>query len=401
MPPAPRLRLTLVTETFPPEVNGVARTLGRWVDTFRQRGHAVQVIRPRRSADDPSEPYVQAVPLPFYPGVQFGIINPVRLRGMMERSSPDLVHIATEGPLGVAAHVAAGGLGVPVASSFHTNFDHYLAHYGLSGFEPVASAYLAWFHNQSAVALAPGDHACQRLRSIGVRRTAVWSRGVDAETFHPRHRDPELRRELGLDGEGVLLLYVGRLAPEKNLNALLDCHERLRQRLSAESREKLRLALVGGGPMAAALATRGSAGVILAGARHGSDLSRWYASADVFAFPSRSETFGNVVLEAQASGLPVVGYDCPALQERTTPGVDGLLAASDEDFTEALRLLCDDQRRRHASALAARATAERQAWPAIFDDLEALYRRLIDRRRQPWPPLGLEFMQAASAFWRA
>jgi glycosyltransferase involved in cell wall biosynthesis len=398
MPLAPHLRLTLVTETFPPEVNGVARTLGRWVDTFRDRGHAVQVIRPRQPADAPSGEHVHGLPVPFYPGVRLGIISPARLRGMLLRSNPDLIHVATEGPLGVAALVASAGLGVPVVSSFHTNFDHYLAHYGLAGLEPVASAYLTWFHNQTGLTLAPGQSACDRLRSIGIRQTAVWSRGVDASVFHPRHRDPALRRELGIDEEGVLLLYVGRLAPEKNLNALLDCYAGLRRRLPEESREQLRLALVGDGPQAAALAARGAAGVVLAGAKHGAELSRWYASADVFAFPSRSETFGNVVLEAQASGLPVVGYDCPALGERVSPGHDGFLAVSDEEFAGALHILCADRGRGAAMATAARAKAERQAWPAIFDTLESLYRQLIEARRLPRPPHGPALPQTATAY---
>jgi glycosyltransferase involved in cell wall biosynthesis len=196
----------------------------------------------------------------------------------------------------------------------------------------------------------------------------------------------------------VLLLYVGRLAPEKNLNALLDCYAGLRRRLPEESRDRLRLALVGDGPQAPALAARGAAGVVLAGAKHGAELSSWYASADVFAFPSRSETFGNVILEAQASALPVVGYDCPALRERVSPSYDGMLAANDEEFVGALQSLHADRRRGDAMATAARAKAERQSWPAIFDTLESLYRQLIDARRLPRPPHGPSLPHTSTAY---
>ena len=224
------LRLTLVTETFSPEVNGVARTLHRWVEGFRARGHHVQVIRPRQHSEGPLPERVLGLPLPLYPQMRFGVASPLRLRKILERSSPDLVHVATEGPLGLAALMAAAALGLPVASSFHTNYDHYLNHYCLGCLEMPLLAYLRWFHNQTAVTLAPSRATQQRLRADGVRRVEIWSRGVDGRTFHPRHRDRTFRASLGLGPNDPLLLYVGRLAAEKNLPALLGAFTRLRQR---------------------------------------------------------------------------------------------------------------------------------------------------------------------------
>jgi glycosyltransferase involved in cell wall biosynthesis len=391
------MRLTLVTETFPPEINGVALTLGRWLDAFRARGHLVRVIRPRQPADAAAAEFVHGLPLPFYPGVRLGIVSPVRLRTILQRSAPDLIHVATEGPLGAAALMASAGMNVPLVSSFHTNFDHYLTHYGLAGFEPLAASYLAWFHNQTAVTLAPGVGTCRRLESIGVTRTAVWSRGVDAEAFHPRHRDAALRRELGLADDGVVLLYVGRLAAEKNLGVLLDLYECWRSRLGSTQRDHVKLVLVGNGPLAGRLALRQSPGVILAGEKRGADLARWYASADVFVFPSRSETFGNAVLEAQSSGLPVIGYDCQAVNERITCGVDGILAATDRDFAGAIERLCGDPELRTGYGAAARSKAERQSWSGIFDELEALYRRIIDSRPASGAAPFPRVLQAPSA----
>jgi glycosyltransferase involved in cell wall biosynthesis len=292
--------------------------------------------------------------------------------------APDLIHIATEGPLGAAALMAAASLQVPVVSSFHTNFDQYLSHYGLAGLEAAVAAYLAWFHNLTELTLAPSQAACARLHAIGVRRTAIWSRGVDAELFHPRHRNPELRQELGLTDGDVLLLYVGRLAAEKNLGALLDAYERLP---IASDGKAVKLALVGDGPLAPSLNARQLPGVILAGEKRGIELSRWYASADVFAFPSKSETFGNVVLEAQASGLPVVGFDSQAISERIEHGVDGILVPSAGDLATALGELCSNRNTRSNMASAARRSAERQSWAAVFDDLEALYYRQLSARQ--------------------
>jgi glycosyltransferase involved in cell wall biosynthesis len=374
------LRLLLVTETFPPEVNGVARTLGRWVEAFRARGHAVAVIRPRQPGEKRAPLLVYGMPLPFYREVRIGVASPPRLCRLLAQYRPDLVHIATEGPLGFSALLAAGWFKLPIASSFHTNFDHYAGHYGFLGVERLAFAYLRWFHNRTRVTLVPSLATRKRLSADGVRHAEIWSRGVDAELFNPRHRSDDLRRSLGLGADDPLLLYVGRLAPEKNLMALVQAFARLRQQAPPGLRERLRLALVGGGPLTASLKVAGYPGIILAGEQRGLSLSRWYASADVFAFPSLSETFGNVMLEAQASGLPVVGFDCQGVNERVAPEEDGLLVPVGGDLAPPLLRLCADAALRRRFGAAARAKAERQDWKPIFDELEDRYRRLIQQR---------------------
>jgi glycosyltransferase involved in cell wall biosynthesis len=363
----------LVTETYPPEVNGVARTLGRWVEAFRSRGHAVRVVRPRQPGETPAEDRIHGVALPFYQQVRFGVAGPLKMGQLLQRLAPDLIHVATEGPLGWSALMAASWLGVPVASSFHTNFDHYAAHYGFFGVERLAFAYLRWFHNLTQVTLVPSQATRQRLLRDGVERVEIWSRGVDAKTFSPAHRDEALRRSLGLEPADPLLVYVGRLAPEKNLTTLLQAFERLRGLTSPEQRDRLKLALVGAGPLSGAIENARQPGVVLAGEQHGAELSRWYASGDVFAFPSLSETFGNVVLEAQASGLPVVGFDCQGVNEQVTPEVHGLLVPTGEDLAPALSRLCEDADARRRMGAFARAKAERQDWKPIFDELEQRY----------------------------
>jgi glycosyltransferase involved in cell wall biosynthesis len=371
------MHLLLITETFSPEVNGVARTLGRWVQAFRERGHTVSVIRPRQKAEGPDCNRVYGMALPFYPEVRIGVVSPGRLRRKLMAYSPDLVHIATEGPLGFSGLRAARGLGLPIASSFHTNFDHYAGHYGLLGIERLAFAYLRWFHNLTQVTLVPSLATQRRLVENSVQRVEIWSRGVDSQLFNPAHRDPGLRQSLGLGQADPLLLYVGRLAPEKNLDALLVAFNRLRQQTTGEKQERLRLALVGAGPREERLRMSPPQGVILAGEHHGLMLSRWYASADLFAFPSLSETFGNVMLEAQASGLPVVGFDCQGVNERVTPDEDGYLVPMGGDLTLPLAKLCANQALREQFGRAARAKAESQDWKPIFDELEDRYSRLV------------------------
>jgi glycosyltransferase involved in cell wall biosynthesis len=361
----------------------VARTLGRWVDTFRSRGHEVAVIRPRRFGEKPSPLLVRALPLPFYPQVRVGMAGLLRMRDLFRTLKPDLVHIATEGPLGLSALLAGRLMGIPIASSFHTNFDYYASHYGFLGVEWLVFLALRWFHNATLVTLVPSEATRQRLLKSGMKRVEIWSRGVDAELFHPRHRDPALRRELGASDTDLLLLYVGRLAPEKNLVALLQAFTNLTRLAPAPLAARLRLVLVGGGPLTQQVQAAAVPGVIVAGEKYGPELSRWYASADLFAFPSLSETFGNVVLEAQASGLPVVAYDCQGVSERVTPEEDGLLVPVGGDLAPALLRLCQDDDARQRFGRAARAKAERQDWRPIFDELERRYRQLVAEHGHP------------------
>jgi glycosyltransferase involved in cell wall biosynthesis len=332
--------------------------------------------------------------------MRFGVASPFRLRRILKRQTPDLVHIATEGPLGLAALLAAISLNVPIASSFHTNFHHYLGHYGFGALESALLTYLRWFHNRTAVTLVPSDATRQRLLADGVRRVELWSRGVDADLFHPGHRDPALRLQIGLRPNDVLMLYVGRLASEKNLSAVLRAFAALRQRLPEGDRERVRLALVGHGPLAETLRAQQPPGVIFGGELHGTELSRWYASADLFAFPSLSETFGNVILEAQASGLPVVGYDCQAVRERVTDGRDGLLVPTGAEMTEALYELCVRRDQRESFGIAARAKALGQTWSPIFDALEDRYFHLVSQsghaRERRLPRIKLRSARAFS-----
>lgn len=371
------MHISLVTETFPPEINGVAMTLGRMVAAMRGRGHRLQVLRPRQAGEALAPGLVRGWALPFYPEVRLGLARVSQLEALLRENQAELVHIATQGPLGWAALAAAARLGLPVVSSFHTNFDQYAAHYHLGWLSPLVRAGLRRFHNRSNMTLVPSRIIQEKLLSQGFLRVHVWSRGVDAECFHPRHRDLALRASLGLDDDGLLLLYVGRLAPEKNLRALLDAYVQLQQQCPEPLRSRLRLALVGAGPMLADLRARCIPGLLLTGMQSGSDLSRWYASADLFVFPSLSETFGNVILEAQASGLAVVGFDCQGVNERVDSGVDGLLASAHGSLLDAMMTLCQDATLRHAMAQASLRKAREQCWATVFSSLEQQYHAVL------------------------
>ena len=330
MKESPRpLRIALVTETYPPEINGVAMTLGRMVDGLRSRGHFVQLVRPRQSpADAPAttatleEVLTHGIAIPSYPGLRLGLPAKRRLLGLWREQRPDVVHVATEGPLGRSAVAAARALRLPVTSDFHTNFDHYSPHYGFAWLKRPISAYLRKFHNHTDLTLVPTEALRQELEHRGYRRVAVLARGVDTGLFHPRQRSRELRAAWGLSDADPAVLHVGRLAAEKNLDLALRAFEAIRAKSP-----RARLIFVGDGPERARLQqTQGDA--IYCGMRRGEDLARHYASGDLFLFPSLTETFGNVTLEALASGLCVVAYRHAGAAELIRHGDNGLLASA-------------------------------------------------------------------------
>jgi glycosyltransferase involved in cell wall biosynthesis len=376
------VNLTLVSETFLPEVNGVAMTLKRLVDGLGARGENVVVVRPRqkadreaaRSATPPAPPalfrewLVPGVALPRYEGLMMGMPVAGRLGRHWRRARPDVVHIATEGPLGWAALAAAARLGIPISSSFHTNFHQYGDHYGYGGAKEIAIAYLRAFHNQTALTMVPTRQMRAQLESDGFQNVDVLSRGVDARLFSPERRSAELRRSWGAEGDDPVVIYVGRLAKEKNISLAVDAFLAVRERLP-----RARFVLVGDGPENAGLRARHPE-FHFAGMRRGEDLAAHYASGDIFLFPSVTETFGNVVTEALGSGLVVVTYDYAAGREHIRHGENGILAHFDAPAAFCASAV-DVAARRHdwpRLRAAARATALGVTWDSIIGRFQHL-----------------------------
>jgi len=322
----PRLTVALVTETYPPEINGVAMTLARLVDGCRTRGHLIHLVRPRQqheqcidreSSDDLLTP---GLPLPRYPDLRFGLPVWRRLEEAWRKQLPDVVHIATEGPLGLAALWVAKRMGIPVLSTFHTNFHTYSRHYGFGLLYGSIDRYLRWFHNSTEQTLVPTRAMATDLQNRGFRGVDVLSRGVDARLFHPSRRCTALRAQWGASEDTPVCLVVSRIAPEKNIALTLKAYASIRQ-----ARPDARMVCVGSGPLLAQL-TREHPDCHFAGTRVGEDLAAHYASADLFLFASITETFGNVISEALASGVPVIAFAKAAAAELVIPGRNGWLA---------------------------------------------------------------------------
>lgn len=381
--PRPQLlRIALVTETYPPEINGVAMTLGRQVEDLLSRGHQVQLIRPRQGMSDKATNNAQleevlkfGVPIPRYAGLKMGLPAKTALMRLWQLKRPDLVHIATEGPLGWSALAAAHKLRLPVSTDFHTNFHSYSQHYGVGWLRRPILAYLRKFHNKACVTLVPTDGIRRELETHGYRNLEVVSRGVDTELFGPHRRNESLRESWGVTPDTQVVIYVGRVAPEKNLPLVFSAF------LAMQAvNDNTKLVIVGDGPERAALQQR-YPDAIFCGMRSGEDLASHYASADVFLFPSLTETFGNVTTEAMASGLAVVAYQYAAAEALIHHGQSGVVApySNAPKFIEAAVELAHDPVQAKQMGKAARQIALSISWESIHDRFERVLHAIIDK----------------------
>jgi len=372
------MRVTLVTETYFPQLNGVSRTLWQVARLLRELGDQVQIVYPDYGVAPEAEHdcLVPSIVPPFYREVRLPRPPFVKAYRAIETFGPDLVHVATEALLGLSVLRFALRREIPVVSSYHTNFDQYTAYYRIGWARGTIWRYLRWFHNQTLETYAPTRATLSALAALGFERLVLWPRGVDAQLFRPdRPGRLAVRQQLGFGPSDVVIGHVSRLAAEKNeeyLGAALGQVARIRP--------QTRLLIVGDGPERHALQERLGTAARFVGYRKGDDLADHYAAADLFAFASRTETFGNVVLEALASGLPVVALRAGGPAETVHDGETGFLVEADDPptrFAEALIRLVDDPPLRSRMAEAARAFALTRSWEAVMGLLREHYLRIV------------------------
>jgi UDP-2,3-diacylglucosamine pyrophosphatase LpxH/glycosyltransferase involved in cell wall biosynthesis len=367
------MKIDIVTDTFVPDVNGVAMTLGRLTDGLRKRGHTVHVIHTGITAKT-GETCVTAVSLPGYKEIRVGLPKPFELRTRWLKNRPDAIYVATESPLGKSALKAANALSIPVASGFHTNFHQYMAQYGMGGFQPLALAYLKHFHQRADCTLTPSKDMVELLCREGFQNVHLLGRGVDTELFSPHKRCETLRSQWGASMESPVAVMVGRVAPEKNFDLAMKTFEQMRQAVP-----DVQCVVIGDGPLRLKLAVK-YPWVHFVGVQSGEELAKHYASSDVLIFPSETETFGNVLLEAMASGLATVSYDYAASALHVKNEENGLKTTKGEELTfinhalQALSLTSDDDLRKSA-----RNTAETLGWDHVVDSFA---NRLIEMKNR-------------------
>jgi len=373
------MRIGIVSETYPPEINGVALTVHSLAAGLARRGHQIDLIRPRQPQRRVDEPGIEVLgvrggALPRYPDLRFGLPAGRALLQRWQRQRPDAVYVATEGPLGWSAMRAAARLGIPLSSGFHTRFDSYAQHYGVGLLTPLVRSYLRRFHRQAATTLVPTAALAQELLALGIGHPRLLRRAVDTQLFHPAQRDDGLRTRWGVDAGTPVVLYVGRIAPEKNPELAVQAFRAIRQHVP-----NARYVWVGDGPARAALAAA-HPDFIFAGVQREQALARHIASADLFPFPSLSETFGNVILEALAAGLPVVAYAEGAAREHVRDGVNGYCVPSGhaQAFIDAAVKLASNPGLIRHMGRAAHASVAELSPEAVIRDFEILLRELAE-----------------------
>ena len=381
MPPDAPLRIALFSEVYWPMVSGVGVTLLRLTEALQARGHQVRVYSATYplppEGDRPEVHRSPSVPFFLYPDVQWAF---PRLRDVVEdlsRFRPDVVHVATEFSLGIAGVKAARQLGVPIVASAHTDYDQYAVRYGVTWALRAGWHYLRWFYGQAHRVLCPSRIYEEHLHSRGVTHTGVWSRGVDPGEFHPRFLSEAYRARFGVGANDLLVTYIGRIAREKNMELLLRAWETL-----VGSRGGAQLVLVGRGPLEDEIRRRELPGVHVTGLMKGRELAEAYASADIFTFPSPTETFGNSLLEAMGSGLPSLVAAAGGVLEFAEHGRNAWLVApnSTEAITDGLGRLLADAALRRRLAEGALQTAGGRRWDVVYDRLVADYRAAASSR---------------------
>jgi glycosyltransferase involved in cell wall biosynthesis len=374
------MKVAYFTESLLPHVDGVSRTLAQLFGTLEKRGVDFRIFSPFKPGPEISwSTRVHEIPYIRFPLYKdYRVASPIghRASARLDEYQPDLIHVVSPTPINVRAEKYGRRRGVPVVSSFHTHFVSYFRFYGFGGLEEIGWKMMRRFYGRCEVVYAPSHSIIRELAENGIRNTELWTRGIDLHRFSPAFRDPDLRRMAGAESDDTpVLLLVSRLVREKDLADLVAMERILRQRGSRH-----RLVLVGEGPMREQLQAE-LPDALFPGHQTGEALARWYASGDVFVFPSTTETFGNVVLEAQASGLPTVVVDRGGPPDQVEPGQNGFIARANDpaDLAAHVERLLNDPAERRRMGAAARAAASERDWSAINGRLIDSYARVIAR----------------------
>jgi glycosyltransferase involved in cell wall biosynthesis len=319
------VRIALVSDTYTPQVNGVTTVVERIVRTLRRARHDVAVVAPAYPGGgggpgDDRELRVPSLPFPSYPAIRLSLPRVRTIRRFLTQFAPQVLHVATEGPLGVMARSYALDHDIPLVTSAHTDFPQYCRFYRAAALEPLAWRFLAWFHRPAKLTHTPGRAMRDALAARGISHAALWGRGVDVSHFHPGRRSRWFRPVHGLREDAVLVLHVGRLAPEKDVPVLLKAWGLVHEAIGSQAQ----LVIAGDGPLAPRVDAVGL-GIRRLGFLDRNHLADLYANADLCVLPSRTETYGLVALEAMASGLPVIAADAGGFRDSVTPGTQGVL----------------------------------------------------------------------------
>ncbi|WNR42079.1 glycosyltransferase family 4 protein [Paenibacillus roseipurpureus] len=375
------MRLALFTDTFVPQMNGVALTLGRFSQYLHRRGVEHLVFSPKSSADpgysDDIRP-ITSIPFFLYPECRLALPNLLALRAELDQFQPDLMHLATPFNIGLCGLHYARKHRISHVASYHTHFDRYLSYYRMKAAVPLYWSYMKWFHQSCDATFAPSQDTISTLQEQGIDRLLLWSRGIDCTLYDPLKKSADVRTRYGITAP-YLFLYVGRVAPEKDIDTLIG----IMRTLPDSIKNQVHWLVVGDGPQLPELRQQAPKNVTFAGYQSGETLAQMYASADLFVFPSSTETFGNVVQEAMASGLPVIAANSGGVRDIVLNGQTGVLCTprQPQSFVQGIASLLENPDRMTSFGVEARNYALGRSWDRIFDNLLHDYEQIVDFRR--------------------
>jgi glycosyltransferase involved in cell wall biosynthesis len=370
------MKIAFFTDTFTPQVNGVTRTFQQFSEYLNKNGIDHRFFVPDTDEEPFSNQIFRFTSLPFflYPECRLALPNFIHIKKELEKFQPDIVHIATPFNMGLTGLVYGNKLNIPIVGSYHTHFDRYLEYYDLQFLSKFIWKYMNWFHRSFQKTFVPSMETKNEVESKGFSNVHIWSRGVDCNTFHPYFSSDRLREQYQIK-EPIILSYVGRLAPEKDLDILME----VSHGLPMEIKEKVHWLIAGDGPLVEELQKQKPNNMTFTGYLKGEALAELYASSDLFVFPSTTETFGNVVLEANACGAAVIGSRAGGVQEIIKHNQTGILCEPKniESFVKGIShlirqpILLEDMGRK------ARKFALSQSWDSIFSNLLCQYEEVI------------------------
>lgn len=376
------MKIAIFTDTFVPDVNGVAKTLKRYTEYLNQNEIEYRVFAPKATKESQFTSQVlgfKSMPFLLYPECRIALPNMLHIKEEIIAFQPDIIHVATPFNMGLCGVHYAKKFGIPLVGSYHTDFDKYLEHYHLQLFNDLLWKYLKWFHRPMERIFVPSMDTKERLTSHDFRNIAIWPRGIDGDIFHRDYDKETIRKKYGVT-EKYLLLYVGRIASEKDVMLLPEIAERLPETL----KKQVHWLIVGDGPMKESLAKTAPVNMTFTGFLEGYELANVYAAGDVFVFPSASETFGNVVLESLACGTPVIGANAGGVRTIIQHGQTGLLCEEKQSnqFAEAIEHLLTNEELCTAMGESCFQYGQKQSWDRIFHTLLSGYQEVL--KRQVW-----------------
>ncbi|EOP49746.1 glycosyltransferase [Bacillus cereus VDM053] len=371
------MRVAIFTDTFTPQVNGVAKTLERLTKYFQKENIAYSVFAPQHTAEDNFVANVnkmRSIPLTIlYPECRLAFPTP-RIKRELLAFKPDIIHIATPFNMGLCGLYYAKKLNIPVVGSYHTDFDAYLRYYKIEFLSNMLWNYLKWFHSHMQKNFVPSPETLHQLKKKGFQQLYIWGRGVDCTLFHPTYNKDLFRKKYNITAK-YILSYVGRLAPEKDIDTL----QTLIQTTNKE-RDDIHWLIAGDGPLAKDLHENvPKTNITFTGYLQDANLAEAYASSDLMVFPSATETFGNVVLESLACGTPVIGANSGGVKNIIIDEKTGFLCEpkNEDSFLSSIYSLLNNEEKLKQMGVAASSYAKSQSWDEIFHSLFNQYEEVL------------------------